>query len=95
MERTTASFDKETAAAIRKAAGKRGVSAFLQQAARERLARLELIELLDELDATYGPPSAAEIADVEREAASIFGPLKRASRPGSRTRALRRTRHRR
>jgi hypothetical protein len=32
----------------------------LQQAARERLARLEVIALLDDLDSRYGSPSAAD-----------------------------------
>jgi hypothetical protein len=72
VERITATFDKATAAAIRKVAGRRGVSAFLQQAARERLARLEVIALLDDLDSRYGSPSAAVVADVRREAEAHF-----------------------
>ena len=73
MERITATFDAETVAAMRRVAGKRGVSAFLQEAARERLARLELLDLLDDLDAKHGAPSAAVIAEVDREAERIFG----------------------
>ena len=80
MERITATFDRATAAAIRKVAGKRGVSAFLQQAARERLARLQVLQLLDELDAEYGAPSAAEADAVAREASAVFGPLERKSK---------------
>jgi hypothetical protein len=72
MERVTATFDKETLRAIRKVAGRRGVSRFLQLAARERLARLEVLALLDDLDAKHGPVPD-EIADeVERDAARVF-----------------------
>lgn len=73
MERITATFDRETARAMRRVAGKRGVSAFLQEAARERLARLELLELLDDLDARYGAPTTDVIEEVDREAERIFG----------------------
>lgn len=80
MERLTATFDKKTAARIRRIAGKRGVSAFLQEAAREHLARLELFDLLDDLDARYGAPTPEEVAEVEREAEALFGPAKRRSK---------------
>ena len=73
MERVTASIDKQTLTAIRRVAGKRGVSAFLQIAARERLARLRLLSLLDELDAEHGAPSAALQAEVDADARRIFG----------------------
>jgi hypothetical protein len=83
MERITATFDATTAAAMRRVAGSRGVSAFLQEAARERLARLEVLELLDELDAKHGAPSAAVMAEVDREAERVFGSRK-ASPSGAR-----------
>jgi hypothetical protein len=57
MDRVTASFEREMLRKIRRIAGRRGVSAFLQQAARDRLAKLEELALLDELDARYGAPS--------------------------------------
>ena len=76
MERITATFDAATVAAMRRVAGKRGVSAFLQEAARERLARLEVLELLDELDSKHGAPSNAVMAEVDREAVRVFGPPK-------------------
>jgi hypothetical protein len=72
MERITATFDARTLAAIRKVAGPRGVSAFLQQAARERLARLQLLEVLDDLDERHGAPSAAVVEDVTADARAIF-----------------------
>lgn len=72
MERVTATLDEETIASIRRAAGPRGVSAFLQAAARERLARLQMLGLLDELDAKHGEPSAAVRRAVDRDARRIF-----------------------
>ena len=73
MERVTATFDAETIDAIRRVAGPRGVSAFLQVAARERLARLELLDLLDALDAAHGVPSEEVRAEVEADARRVFG----------------------
>jgi hypothetical protein len=73
MERVTASFDKKTLREIRKVAGRRGVSAFLQTAAKERLARLKELALLDELDAAHGAPAAAVRTEVEKKARRIFG----------------------
>ncbi|MEO6777173.1 MAG: hypothetical protein ABI467_29870 [Kofleriaceae bacterium] len=73
MERITATIDDRTLAQIRRVAGPRGVSKFLAAAARERLARLELLGLLDELDTKFGKPSAAVRAGVAREARRVFG----------------------
>lgn len=72
MERVTATIDKRTLAQIRRVAGPRGVSTFLATAAKERLVRLELLGLLDDLDAKHGAPSAAVRADVARDARRIF-----------------------
>lgn len=68
----TATMDDETLAAIREVAGPRGVSAFLQTAARERLARLRILGLLDELDARYGKPNAATRRRVAADARRLF-----------------------
>jgi hypothetical protein len=73
VERVTATIDEQTLAAIRRLAGPRGVSAFLEAAARERLARLRLLGLVDELDAKYGAPSPAVRRQVARQAKRIFG----------------------
>ena len=73
MERVTATMDDETLARIREVAGPRGVSSFLETAARERLARLELIGLLDELDARHGAPSPAVRRQVDAQARKAFG----------------------
>jgi hypothetical protein len=86
MERITATFDARTLAAIRKVAGPRGVSAFLQQAARERLARLQVLEVLDALDQKHGPPSADVAEEVAADARVIFaaGSSTAARRPRAR-----------
>jgi hypothetical protein len=72
MERVTASFDEKTLREIRRIAGRRGVSAFLQAAARDRLAKLKLLALIDELDAKYGAPTAGVRAGVDAEARRAF-----------------------
>jgi hypothetical protein len=72
MERVTATIDEDTLAQIKRVAGPRGVSQFLAAAAKERLARLELLGLLDELDARHGKPSAALQAEISRDARRIF-----------------------
>jgi hypothetical protein len=72
MERVTATIDEETLARIRRVSGSRGVSRFLNIAARERLARLELLGLLDELDAKHGAPTRAVRTAIARDARRIF-----------------------
>lgn len=72
MERITATFDEETLAKIRRVAGPRGVSSFLNDAARERLARMELRGLLDELDAKHGAAPAAVRTEIARDARRMF-----------------------
>jgi hypothetical protein len=72
MERVTATLGAGILKQIRRVAGPRGVSRFLSIAASERLARLELLGLLDELDAKHGPPDPEVVAEVTREARKIF-----------------------
>jgi hypothetical protein len=72
LERVTVTFDEATLAAIRGVAGHRGVSRFLQIAARERLARLKLLELVDDLDERYGPPSKELRDEVSADARRVF-----------------------
>jgi hypothetical protein len=72
MERVTATLEAETLKRIRRVAGPRGVSRFLSIAARERLARLELLGLLDDLDVKHGPPDQALVTEVNRDARKIF-----------------------
>lgn len=72
MERVTATLESETVKRIRRVAGPRGVSRFLDLAARERLARLELLGLLDDLDARHGRIDSDVTAEVDRDARRIF-----------------------
>lgn len=72
MERVTATLESETVKRIRRVAGPRGVSRFLDLAARERLARLELLGLLDDLDARHGRIDPAITAEIDRDARRIF-----------------------
>jgi hypothetical protein len=72
MERVTATLDDQTLAKVRRVAGPRGVSSFLNGAARECLARFELRGLLDELDAKHGAAPAAVRTEVARDARRIF-----------------------
>jgi hypothetical protein len=72
MRRVTAVLEAETLKQIRRVAGPRGVSRFLSIAASERLARLELLGLLDQLDAKHGAPDRAVILDIARDARRIF-----------------------
>jgi hypothetical protein len=44
----------------------------MSMAARERLARLELLGLLDELDAKHGAPEKAVAGKIKRDARRIF-----------------------
>jgi hypothetical protein len=72
MARVTATLDSQTLAKIRRVAGPLGVSSFLNEAARERLARLNLRGSLDDLDVKHGPVPAEVRAEVAREAKRLF-----------------------
>lgn len=69
----TITIDKATLARIRQIAGARGVSKFIADAARDRAGRSEIIELLDELDAKYGPVPPEMYAATDRDMRKIFG----------------------
>ena len=77
MERVTATIDEQTLATIRRVAGPRGVSSFLEAAARERLLRPRLLGLLDELDAKYGALTTATRRRIAKQAERIFRGSKR------------------
>jgi hypothetical protein len=71
MERITATFDRKTLKEIRRVAGPRGVSRFLQDAARRRLAQLRTLEVLDDLDEKHGKPSEEMRAEVEQPQVAV------------------------
>lgn len=71
-ERVTATYDAELIAAVRQLVGARQVSAFLNEAVREKLAKIRLLQLIDELDAKYGAPTPAEMAAVSAEAEELL-----------------------
>jgi len=68
----TATIDPHTLSRIKRIAGPRGVSSFLELAAKERLARLELLDMLDDLDVKHGAPSAAVRTEIARDARRMF-----------------------
>jgi hypothetical protein len=68
MERVTTTMDKKTLAQVRRRAGRRGVSAFIEQAVREKLQREAVLAMLDALDESYGAPSPKVIAEVDAAA---------------------------
>jgi hypothetical protein len=72
MERVTTTIDERTLTQIRRVAGPRGVSSFLAVAAQERLARLELLGFLNELDIKHGAPAANVRAEIARDARRMF-----------------------
>jgi len=57
IEKVSASLDTDVMEEVRAMVGPRGVSAFLNQAAREKLQHDRILALLDELDEKHGPPS--------------------------------------
>lgn len=73
MERITTTIEDHTLAAIREIAGPRGVSAFLQAAAEERLARLQILGLLDDLEAQHGAAPASVRRAIAEDAGRVFG----------------------
>ncbi len=77
MERVTATIDERTLTRIKRVAGPRGVSKFLATAAKERLAKLELLGYLDELDVKFGKPPEKLRREVDRDMRRIFGSKRR------------------
>jgi hypothetical protein len=73
MERITVTIPKATLAKIKRAAGPRGVSKFLTEAAKAHLARNELQRWFDDMDARYGKAPASLVRKIDRDMRKIFG----------------------
>lgn len=65
-DKLSATVDAELLAAVREHVGRRGLSAFVNQALRHELDRVALRELLDDLATELGPPDEAMVAEAER-----------------------------
>lgn len=72
IEKVSASLDADLMDEVRATVGPRGVSAFLNQAACEKLQRQRILRLLDDLDNQHGPPSAAARAAAAARIAQVL-----------------------
>lgn len=57
-EKVSATLDQDVMTEIRQVVGARQVSAFLAEAAREKLQRVRILDYLRKLDAPHGPADA-------------------------------------
>lgn len=73
IEKVSASLDTDLMAEVRAMVGPRGVSAFLNQAAREKLQHHRILALLDELDDQHGAPSPQAQAAAAAQIAKVLG----------------------
>ena len=64
---------KATLAKIKRAAGRRGVSMFLTEAAKAHLARTELQRWFAEMDAKHGKAPPSLVRKIDRDMRKIFG----------------------
>lgn len=64
---------KPTLIAIKRAAGSRGVSRFLTEAAKAHLARQELERWFAEMDERHGKASAALVRRIDSDMRKVFG----------------------
>ena len=73
IEKVSASLDTDLMKEVRAMVGPRGVSAFLNQAAREKLQHQRILALLDEMDDEHGPPSPEAQAVAAAKIAKVLG----------------------
>ena len=85
VEKVSLSLDSEMVAKARKVAGRRGLSALVNDALRIKLQQERLRALLHEMDAEFGPVPARE-----KERARRTWPDQPAERGGSKGRSRRR-----
>jgi hypothetical protein len=73
-EKISATLDRDVLDEIRRTVGPRRLSAFLSQAAREKLHRARVLAYLGELDAEFGPLDARAKAVAARRLAHVLTP---------------------
>ena len=73
MEKVSATLEREVVEEIRRRVGPRKVSAFLNEAARQKLQQTRIQEYLQELYAKHGAPDAATRREAERRIKKVLG----------------------
>ena len=73
MEKVSATLDRDVLDEIRRRVGPRQVSAFLNEAARQKLQQTRIQEYLQELYAEHGSPDAATRREARKRIASVLG----------------------
>ena len=73
MEKVSATLERDVVDEIRRRVGPRRVSAFLNEAARQKLQQARIQEYLRELYAEHGTPDAATRREAKRRIASVIG----------------------
>ena len=72
MEKVSATLEKDVLAEIRRRVGPRKVSAFLNDAARQKLQQARIQELLGDLYAEHGAPDDATRREAEKRIARVL-----------------------
>lgn len=73
MEKVSATLDREVVEEIRRRVGPRKVSAFLNEAARQKLQQTRIQEYLRELYAKHGAPDPATRREAEKRIKRVLG----------------------
>ena len=72
-QKVSATIEQTVLDEIKRLVGPRRVSAFLNDAAREKLQRARIMSYLDELDEKYGTPDQKSQRLAERRIAQVLG----------------------
>lgn len=70
--KVSTTLDSELVEQVRSRVGPRRISAFVNQALEEKLQRIRVLELLDELEAENGPATEDDVKRAAAELAKIF-----------------------
>ena len=73
MEKVSATLERDVVDEIRRRVGPRQVSAFLNEAARQKLQQTRIQEYLHELYAEHGSPDEATRREARKRIASVLG----------------------